>query len=106
MEVRDIDRLEPIVGAITNTPLGIDADSVYLGTTMQTEYLKPVLDSEPPPTTVKVNGFTTVLSQPLSTTYKWNDKHKKVVDWAVHVGNLGHGMYDFDILFYVIPTIF
>ncbi|KAF8198456.1 kinase-like domain-containing protein [Pholiota molesta] len=73
-----------------NTPLGIDADSVCLGTTMQTEYLKPALDSEPPPTTVKVNGFTTVLSQPLSTTYKWNDKQKKVVDWEVHVGNFGH----------------
>ncbi|KAF9476383.1 kinase-like protein [Pholiota conissans] len=69
---------------------GIDADSIYLGATMQTEYLKPVLDSEPQPTTVVVKGFTTVLSQPLSTEYKWNDKQKNVVDWAVHVGNLGH----------------
>jgi hypothetical protein len=56
-----------------------------------------VLDSEPPPTTVKVNGFTSVLSQPLRTEDKWNDEQKKVVEWAVHVGNLGHGMYDFDI---------
>ncbi|KAF9481506.1 kinase-like protein [Pholiota conissans] len=69
---------------------GVDADSIYLGTNMLAEYLKPVLDSEPPPTTVKVNGFTTVLLQPLSTRYKWNSKRKDVVDWAVHVGNLGH----------------
>jgi hypothetical protein len=73
---------------------------------MQTKYLKPVLDSESPPTTVKVNGFTTVLSQPLSTTYKWNDKQKKVVDWEIHVGNFGHGMYDFVIHFYIISTKF
>ncbi|KAF9475177.1 kinase-like protein [Pholiota conissans] len=71
---------------------GIDADSVYLGlgATMQTKYLKSVLDSEPQPTAVEVMGSTTVLSQPLSTKYKWNDKQKKVVDWSVRVGNLGH----------------
>ncbi|KAF9479619.1 kinase-like protein [Pholiota conissans] len=69
---------------------GIDADSICLGATMQTEYLKLVLDSEPQPTVVEVKGYTTVLSQSLSTEYKWNDKQKKVVGWAVHVGNLGH----------------
>jgi hypothetical protein len=104
MEVRDVGRSEPTVGAIANTPVGIDADSVYLGTFTQAKYLKPVLDSEPPPTTVKVNRFTAVLSQPLTTKDKWNDKQKRVVDWSIYVGNLGHGMYDFGILLSIIPT--
>ncbi|KAF9472222.1 kinase-like protein [Pholiota conissans] len=69
---------------------GIDADCIYLGMNMQTKHLKSMLDSEPQPTTVDVNGFTTVLSQPLSTEDKWNDKQKDVVDWDVQVGNLGH----------------
>ncbi|KAF9477399.1 kinase-like protein [Pholiota conissans] len=55
---------------------GIDADCIYIGMNMQTKHLKSMLDSEPQPTTVDVNGFTAVLSQPLSTEDKWNDKQK------------------------------
>jgi len=59
-------------------------------TATQIEHLQPVLDSEPAPTTVKVEEYTTILSQPLRHSYKWNDEQKEVVEWSIYLDNLGH----------------
>ncbi|KAF9471411.1 kinase-like protein [Pholiota conissans] len=68
----------------------ITADNVFLALATQSEFLKPILDSEPAPTTVKVKKYTTVRSQSLTTTCKWNDKVKAVTEWVIYLGNLGH----------------
>ncbi|KAF8812799.1 kinase-like protein [Phlegmacium glaucopus] len=68
----------------------IKAENVYFTTGVQIEYLKPVLDSEPAPTTLKINNYTTILSQPLPHSFKWNNKQKIVVDWPLQLHNLGH----------------
>jgi hypothetical protein len=72
-----------------NSLLEIKAENIFFST--QIEHLKPVLDSEPAPTTQKVKKYTTVLSQPLRHSFKWNDKKKVVVDWPIYLDNLGHG---------------
>ncbi|KAF8813380.1 kinase-like protein [Phlegmacium glaucopus] len=68
----------------------IKAENIFFSTATQIKHLKPVLDSEPPPTTLKVKKYTTTLSQPLKHSFKWNDKKKVVVDWLIHLDNLGH----------------
>ena len=76
---------------IANPLLEIKAENIFFSTATQIEYLQPVLDLEPAPTTLKVNKYTTILSQPLRHSFKWNDKKKVVVDWPIYLDNLGHG---------------
>ncbi|KAF8902246.1 hypothetical protein CPB84DRAFT_1846411 [Gymnopilus junonius] len=68
----------------------IKADNIFFWMPSQAEFLKPVLDSEPEPTTVKVKRYTTVRSQPLTSDVKWNDKKKDIADWSMYLNNLGH----------------
>jgi len=73
------------------TPLlAIKPDNVFFERPSQAEFLKPVLDSEPAPTTVKVGKYTTIQSQPLIHDCKWNDKMKAVADWSICLDNFGH----------------
>ena len=78
-------------GVISNPLLEIKAESIFFSTATQIEHLQPVLDSEPAPTTVNFKKYTTILSQPLRHSFKWNDKRKAVVDWPIYLNNLGHG---------------
>ena len=71
--------------------LEVKAENLFFQTATQIEHLQPVLDSEPPPTTLKVKKYTTILSQPLKHGFKWNDQQKIVVGWSIYLDNLGHG---------------
>ena len=71
--------------------LEVKAENLFFQTATQIEHLQPVLDSEPAPTTLKVKKYTTILSQPLKHSFKWNDQQKIVVDWSIYLDNLGHG---------------
>ncbi|PPR02727.1 hypothetical protein CVT26_009438 [Gymnopilus dilepis] len=68
----------------------IKADNIRFVTSVDLGFLKQVLDSEPPPTLVQVGQYTTVQSQPLSHSFKWNNRRKLVADWPLHLANLGH----------------
>ena len=77
-------------GISLNLLLEIKAENIFFSTATQIEHLQPVLDSEPAPTTLKLKKYTTILSQPLQHSFKWNDKKKVVVDWPIYLDNLGH----------------
>ena len=79
-----------IFGLSLNLLLEIKAENIFFSTATQIEHLQPVLDSEPAPTTLKLKKYTTILSQPLQHSFKWNDKKKVVVDWPIYLDNLGH----------------
>jgi hypothetical protein len=69
----------------------IKAENILFSTATQTEFLKPVLDAEPAPTTLKIKKYTVVRSQPLVHSFKWNDKRSTVADWSFYLSNFGHG---------------
>ena len=71
--------------------LEIKAENIFFSTATQVDRLKPVLDSEPAPSIRKIKKFTTVISQPLHHSFKWNDKNKVVVDWPIYLDGFGHG---------------
>ena len=78
------------INLIVNSLLEIKAENIFFSTATQINRLKPVLDSEPP-SIRKIKKFTTVISQPLQHTFKWNDKNKVVLDWPIHLDGFGHG---------------
>ena len=79
--------------ALTMTISAVKPENVYFSTATQTEYLKPVLDSEPPPTIKKIKKYLTVISQPLSHGFKWTDKRARVADWGLYLDGFGHGLH-------------
>ena len=79
--------------ALTMTISAVKPENVYFTTATQTEYLKPVLDSEPPPTSKKIKKYLTVISQPLSHEFKWTDKWERVADWGLYLDGFGHGLH-------------
>ncbi|CAA7267219.1 unnamed protein product [Cyclocybe aegerita] len=68
----------------------VKADNILFSTATQPEFLKPILDSEPAPTTSRIKKHVAVRSQPLIHDFKWNDKPKRVVDWPLILNNFGH----------------
>jgi serine/threonine protein kinase len=70
----------------------IKAENLFFSTATQINRLKPVLDSKPP-SVRKIKKFTTVISQPLQHTFKWDDKNKVVADWPIHLDGFGHAQH-------------
>ena len=77
--------------AIANSLLEIKAENIFFSTATGIDRLTSVLNSEPAPSIRKIKNFTTVISQPLPHTFKWNDKKKVVADWPIHLDGFGHG---------------
>lgn len=80
-----------ILALLLTYSLGIIAENIFFSTSTRIEHLQPILDSEPAPTILEVEKYTTILSQPLRHSFKWNDKRKAVVDWSIYLDGLGHG---------------
>jgi hypothetical protein len=76
---------------IVDSLLEIKAENIFFSTATGIDRLKSVLNSEPAPSIRKIKKFTTVISQPLQHTFKWNDKKNVVADWPIHLDGFGHG---------------
>ncbi|KAF8972230.1 kinase-like domain-containing protein [Flammula alnicola] len=70
--------------------LAIKAENIFFWKGVDVDLMKPILDSEPAPTTTKIKKYVTVQSQPLIHGFKWKHKKNKVVDWPLVLGNFAH----------------
>ncbi|KAF8972219.1 kinase-like domain-containing protein [Flammula alnicola] len=68
----------------------IKAENIFFEMGVHVDFLKPILDSEPAPTTTNIKKYVAVQSQPLMHGFRWKDKKKKVVDWPLVLGNFAH----------------
>ncbi|KAF8972233.1 kinase-like domain-containing protein [Flammula alnicola] len=68
----------------------IKAENIFFAMAVHVEFMKPILDSEPAPTTTKIKKYVAVQSQPLMHGFKWKHKKNKVVDWPLVLGNFAH----------------